>query len=42
MLYTKELKAEFNDVPEMEWHLYREPKWNVLNEHRKKLTKKLD
>ena len=38
----EEPKVEFNDVPEREWHLYRELKWNVLNEHRKKLTKKLD
>ena len=39
---VEELKAEFkfNDVPEMEWHLYREPRWNALNKHRQKLTKK--
>ena len=35
----EELIAEFNDIPEREWHLYKEPRWNILNEHRKKLTK---
>ena len=26
----------------LKWHLYKEPRWKALYEHRQKLTKKLD
>ena len=26
----------------MEWHLYREPRWSILNGHSQKLARKLD
>ena len=41
-MYIVQCTFHVDDVPKIEWHLYREPRWNILNKHSQKLAKKLD